>query len=164
MTMISSFSGDFLFYVIGMYCADFSTQCVHDGYVTQIDGVCSCICVDGLDRSTGCSTIDKQGMYVCMYVRMYVCIYVCIYVGTYVCMHRYVCSYVYVCVFVSVCFFCNCFRLCSCVLVCLLVCVCLYVGVCIHVCMHVYMYVYGYVCMSDARIYASMHVKTSLCM
>ena len=47
----------------GMYCSNFTTKCVNDGYVTQIDGVCSCMCVDGLDRNTGCSTVVKSGMY-----------------------------------------------------------------------------------------------------
>ncbi|XP_041366865.1 uncharacterized protein LOC121381595 [Gigantopelta aegis] len=41
----------------GLYCSDFTTECVNDGYVTQIDGVCSCMCVEGLNRSTGCSTV-----------------------------------------------------------------------------------------------------------
>ncbi|XP_070212099.1 uncharacterized protein [Littorina saxatilis] len=37
-------------------CSSFSTQCQNNGFVTLTKGQCSCVCPDGLDPATGCTT------------------------------------------------------------------------------------------------------------
>ncbi|XP_050397734.2 uncharacterized protein LOC126815817 [Patella vulgata] len=39
-------------------CADFTTECVNEGYVAVYKGVCTCVCPDGLDPATGCATVE----------------------------------------------------------------------------------------------------------
>ena len=38
-------------------CPDFTSTCMNDGYITSVNGRCNCICPDGLDPESGCSTI-----------------------------------------------------------------------------------------------------------
>ncbi|XP_050396406.2 uncharacterized protein LOC126814966 [Patella vulgata] len=37
-------------------CSSFQTTCDNDGYVTEYRGQCTCVCPDGLDPQTGCTT------------------------------------------------------------------------------------------------------------
>ncbi|XP_005092781.2 uncharacterized protein LOC101854311, partial [Aplysia californica] len=45
----------------GRNCSDVNIVCENDGYITTVDGKCTCRCVPGLDPDTGCTTIIKSG-------------------------------------------------------------------------------------------------------
>ena len=57
------------------YCSSFTQQCHNDGFVTLVDGQCSCLCPAGLDSSTGCATTIKQGR--CSVCFLIACLSVC---------------------------------------------------------------------------------------
>lgn len=44
----------------GLYCSTSGLQCLNDGFVSVVDGVCSCLCPDYFDPKTSCATTVKE--------------------------------------------------------------------------------------------------------
>ena len=44
------------------YCDDVDIECENEGYLTEVDGVCKCMCLPGLDPTTGCTTLLRSGV------------------------------------------------------------------------------------------------------
>ena len=59
----------------GLNCSDFGKECVNDGFVTLVNGVCACLCPPGLDPKYGCARPIQSGRALCLFLS--VCLSAC---------------------------------------------------------------------------------------